>query len=405
MADFRILSLDGGGAWALIEVMALIDLYGEATPGHEVLKQFDLIAANSGGSIVLGGLVKNMSLGQLRDLFLDPKRNQRGQIFVKTSVFADPLGHITQIAGIGPKYDTRGKIKGLKAILGDVGEQWVTALPDAIGPGRRGRKPHFLVCTFHYDLNRGAFVRSDQGSRTASFAPAANITLAQAIHASTNAPVNYFDAPASFGDGRYWDGAIGGYNNPVHAAAIEVVANADRYQTAIGEIKALSLGTGSIVLPLERQLPHEDPDLVRHRSDASLTADLTKLASSIVDDPPDAASFHAHILLGGALPADAQHPVATGPVVRLSPLLQPFPGTAGRPWDYPPGLQPKQFADLCKLDMDAIGQNDVELIATLARAWQNDQVRNQPIRANGRTLEVEIGHGTYGAAKKQLAAP
>ena len=31
MDRYRILTLDGGGAWALIEVMALIDLYGKAT--------------------------------------------------------------------------------------------------------------------------------------------------------------------------------------------------------------------------------------------------------------------------------------------------------------------------------------------------------------------------------------
>ena len=48
MAEFRILSLDGGGAWALIEVMTLIDLYGADTPGHEVLKEFDLIAETLG---------------------------------------------------------------------------------------------------------------------------------------------------------------------------------------------------------------------------------------------------------------------------------------------------------------------------------------------------------------------
>src|SRR4051794_26260797 len=42
---FRILSLDGGGSWALIQVRALIELCGEATQGHEVLRQFDLAAA------------------------------------------------------------------------------------------------------------------------------------------------------------------------------------------------------------------------------------------------------------------------------------------------------------------------------------------------------------------------
>jgi hypothetical protein len=400
MAEFRILTLDGGGAWALIEVMTLIDLYGADTSGHEVLKQFDLIAGTSGGSIVLGGLAKNMKLHDLRDLFLD--RTRREQLFVKTSFFNDPLSHLTQLAGIGPKYDTRGKIKGLKAILGADGEQLVPALPDVIGPGRSGRKPQLVITAFHYDLNRGTFVRSDQGSRCANFGPHTDFTLAQAIHASTNAPVNYFDAPASVGAGRYWDGAIGGYNNPVHLAALEAVANRDRYQTSIGEIRALSLGTGSVALPLEQHLPHEDPNLVRHRPDSTLTGDLTKLATSIVDDPPDAASFHAHILLGGALPPDAQHPMTTGPVVRLSPLLQPFPGTGGRPWDYPTGLDEKQFTALCQLDVDAIEQDSVDLIDCLRKAWHEDKARNQAIRANSQTLAAEIGHERYSQAKRQF---
>ena len=34
MPDFRILSLDGGGTWASIQVMALIDLYGADAPAR-----------------------------------------------------------------------------------------------------------------------------------------------------------------------------------------------------------------------------------------------------------------------------------------------------------------------------------------------------------------------------------
>jgi hypothetical protein len=37
-----------------------------------------------------------------------------------------------------------------------------------------------------------------------------DVTLAQAIHASSNAPVVFFDAPATWNDGasRFWDGVI-----------------------------------------------------------------------------------------------------------------------------------------------------------------------------------------------------
>ncbi len=51
MKKFKILSLDGGGTWALLQVRALQLIYGPSVKGHEVLKDFDLVAANSGGSI------------------------------------------------------------------------------------------------------------------------------------------------------------------------------------------------------------------------------------------------------------------------------------------------------------------------------------------------------------------
>ncbi len=45
---FKILSLDGGGTWALLEVMALENLYPGKT-GLQILRHFDLAVANSGG--------------------------------------------------------------------------------------------------------------------------------------------------------------------------------------------------------------------------------------------------------------------------------------------------------------------------------------------------------------------
>ena len=52
---FRILSLDGGGPWALLQAMALARLY-PGLDGHAILGRFDLAIANSGGSITLAGL-------------------------------------------------------------------------------------------------------------------------------------------------------------------------------------------------------------------------------------------------------------------------------------------------------------------------------------------------------------
>ncbi|HMN13979.1 MAG TPA: hypothetical protein PKD55_16815 [Bellilinea sp.] len=42
MINYRILSLDGGGTWALIQVKALMKLFGEDARGRDVLRKFDL---------------------------------------------------------------------------------------------------------------------------------------------------------------------------------------------------------------------------------------------------------------------------------------------------------------------------------------------------------------------------
>src|SRR5262249_687941 len=72
---FRILALDGGGTWSLIQVLTLADLYrsgGALLSGHQVLRDFDLVVANSGGSLVLGGLLKDLPLGEIARFFEDP---------------------------------------------------------------------------------------------------------------------------------------------------------------------------------------------------------------------------------------------------------------------------------------------------------------------------------------------
>jgi hypothetical protein len=229
--------------------------------------------------------------------------------------------------------------------------------------------------------------------------------VAEAIHASSNAPVNYFDAPARFDDQqpqsdsrRYWDGALGGYNNPVFAAVIEALTNAGPYGTSAKEICALSIGTAGVALPRSTDPAHDDPALVLPLVNSKIVVDLRKLATSILDDPPDAATFHAHVTLGGAIPATAGTVVDNGPIVRMNPLIQPVIGANGR-WTVPPGLSRAEFITLCGLDVAAVEQKDVECVKSLSTAWLKDGVRNQSIRSNGTTLDPEIGHGKYSAAK------
>jgi hypothetical protein len=69
---FRILSLDGGGTFALIQAKVLDDLFpGE--DGHQVLSHFDLVSACSGGAIVAAALIEGYSP---REIF-EPVRQTR----------------------------------------------------------------------------------------------------------------------------------------------------------------------------------------------------------------------------------------------------------------------------------------------------------------------------------------
>jgi len=408
MSKFRILALDGGGSWALLQVMALMDLYGDVN-GHQILKKFDLAAANSGGALTLSGLIMDWKLSDLLHMFLDA--DKRGQIFVKAGFFDDPIAHLTQLADFGPKYRTVAKYQGLRNLMGAGADAPVTSVPGTVGAGVSGRVPHVVFCGFDYDINRETFFRSDVGSLTQS-QPSGNlgpVTIAQAVHASANPPVNYFDAPAAFGGRRYWDGAVGGYNNPVLAGVIEALGNAERYQTARADICALSIGTGNVALPRPLHLHDEDPDLVAQLQGSAIVPDVKKMASSILDDPPDAASFHAHVMLDGALPQAGTALPVNGPLVRLNPLIQPWLDAAGR-WDYPAGL-PKTgakddptFTAMRDMPMDATEPDQVTAIRKFGTAWLKDQTTNQPIRANSSTLKAEIGFDRYSVARNAALA-
>lgn len=392
---YRILSMDGGGAWALIEVEALIALYGRDKKGRDVLADFDMVAANSGGSLVLGGLVENLTLEALREYFRD--ETKRRSIFSRTSSFGDRL--LSEVTGLGPKYSAEAKLPALERLMPQTGDTPMTeVVKDIKGPG--GKDVHLLIVGFDYDHNRATFFRSAAAEATGSAterakwgsgAPA-TATLAQAIHASTNAPVNYFDGPADLPDcdERYWDGGITGCNNPVLAAVTEALV----MQQEANRIVALSLGTGTVRLPLAGHGAKPSP-YEAERVDPNLVTDLRKLATSILDDPPDAATFIAHVMTGG--PKGVQPP-ADSRIVRLSPLVSPVKDAAGK-WTAPEGMTAAQFKFLCGLDMDAVEQHQVAAIADYAALWIADKAPNQPIRADGDTLEPEIGFGRFSQAR------
>jgi len=387
--NYRILSLDGGGTWALIQVKALIALYGDSTPGRTVLQDFDLVAANSGGSIVLGGLLENLTLGQLLAFFQDQTR--RKSVFSPTSSFGDRVLH--DLLGLGPKYSAENKLPALQNALPTHCTKPLSAA--AAGLRRLGATEdlHLLIVAFDYDRERATFFRSSPASGPAwGVGEATEITVAEAIHASTNAPVNYFDAPAAFPDrsGRYWDGAVTGCNNPVLAGVTEAIVRGQAPQN----LAVLSLGTATVALPFPQPGQPSSP-FVLQITDPGFVADLRLLATSILDDPPDIATFVAHVMTGGGQGLDK--PPADSRIVRMNPLISPV--KKGGAWGAPGSMSAAQFTYLAKLDMDAVEQPQVDAISTYADLWIQDLAPNQPIRMNEDTLERELGQDRFQAAK------
>lgn len=383
-APYRILSLDGGGSWALLQVMALKALYGDV-PGHEVLARFDLVAGTSGGSIVLAGLAEGLKLSEIEVLVLSPDRRRR--IFVKLpwwKKYLHPLA-LLRFWGIGPRYATAAKLKGLRELLPRRADVRLVDLPRQVG-----LPTHYMIVGHDYDTARSVFFRSNPASAAASFAPRPTPTLAEAVHASTDAPINYFDRAAEFSGGRYWDGATGGHNNPVLAAVIEALANG----AAPSNVTALSIGTGTVRLPAATD--KVKPPLATERIAQTLLRDVRAMALSVLDDPPDAATFIAHVALGQPLPAPGQV-VSAGSVVRMNPVGRPV--KQGDTWTLPEGMTLSQFSSLAELELDAVEDAEVELIRKLGDGWLAGRIPNQAIRA-GADFHCEIGQATFAEARQ-----
>lgn len=389
---FRVLTLDGGGAWAITEVRALMKLYGDNATGHEVLKNFDLVAANSGGAIVAAGLVENLPLSEVAQYFLD--QSKRRAIFSPTK---KPLDAILGPRGLGPKYSAAGKLTALQNLMPNTGGKAVAGiLNDVTRPS--GMPVHLLIVSFDYDQNRAVFFRSAVAGKIGEWGEGqpANATLAGAVHASSNAPVLFFDAPADLlGDlDEYWDGAITGCNNPVVVAVTEAIVLGH----SPSDINVLALGTGNVSLPLsapgETTWPLEIP-----RARSSTIGDLKKLASAILDDPPDAATFIAHVITGGS--AGMTAPVISR-IVRMNPLVCPTPSNHANKFFLPAGWTYEEFVDLINTGMDAVEQTDIERIDKYAATWIASEAPNQAIRANGSKFDPwtpEIGYAKFSEAE------
>jgi hypothetical protein len=365
-------------------------MYGAETSGWDVLREFDLVSANSGGSIVLGCLVENMPLSQILGLFMDEA--QRRAIFSPTKMVFDKI--METLLGFGPKYSAAAKLGALRAALPGQGDKTLTdAIDGCLGHRGTGDPVRLLIVGFDYDRCAATFFRSAAaGGPAYGTGAVSGVTLAEAIDASTNAPVNYFDDPAVLANGyRYWDGAITGCNNPVLVGVTEAVTTTKEFT----EVVALSIGTATVKLPWPQEGQEGSP-YVAAASKEGLVADLKKLAGSILDDPPDMASFIAHVLTGSG----ANAPLAAGSqIVRMSPMISPVWDAGANAWKAPGSMTEDDFTTLAQMPMDALDPDQVSAISNYADLWLTDVAPNQPIRMDGDTLKLELGQMTYSAAK------
>ena len=319
----------------------------------------------------------------MRDLFL--KRSS--SIFVK-------LGFLDWVGGLfTAKWSTVGKQRGLEGVLNQAIPGFASTPMSALGQVTRAK---VMIPAFEYERQRGVYFRS---YTSAAHQDPCNTTLLDAINASSTAPVAFFNAPAKAQDGTlYWDGAISGYNNPVMAGIVEALTLADPANPAHSvqprEIVALAIGTGTHrLLPPHIQPPAQSPFVAGDEKPSAL-ADLKKLAGSITDDPPDAASYTAHVLLGNDPAANPPLGAPPSSVVRLSVCIQPKLDGATGQWGPPAPLTTPDFVQLGKLQLDAVGDQDLRLLEKAGLLWLAGDVQNQPIRPDGQ-MRSQIGHDRF----------
>lgn len=386
MSTVRILSLDGGGTHAGTHARALGEIYGHDTPGREIIREFDFVAGNSGGSIVFTALCCNYKPREIAAFYNDPD--------VLKTLFSPRWNASIPILRNLMRYSSKGKLDALKAMF-DARRQPGEPLPSSIKlsewPAILKSPINLLVMAFDYDRERAAFFRSNAGSLAQSSGPALEATLLEAVHASTNPPIVYYDKPAEVSGRRYWDGGLAGYNNPVLAAVVEALSNR---ASEVDQFRVLSIGTVAHVQPTFAE--GAPAPLGRPPAGTCLLTALRKAATVITDDPPDVATFHAHLALRQPVPAKRSVVVA-GNLVRICPLVRPIWDDAGRAWSRPSGLTDDDFARLIDMRLDPMRRPDLDLIQQMLDLWTADELPNQPIRT-GDHLRGDIGHDRFSEA-------
>lgn len=223
MANFRILSCDGGGIRGVLTAVLLNRL---VTAYPALLRDrpgtITMFAGTSTGGILALGLAAGMTPAQIRDLYVT-----NGKLIFDASWLHD----VVEVGGLsGAKYDN----VNLKQILQDTfGAQKLSDL-----------KPRVLIASFSLDNQA-----TDPSARTWSPKFFHNFTGADSdgesllvdVAMSTSAAPTYFPSYGVFIDG----GVIA--NNPSMAAVVQAIdaRNQAGERAMLDGIKLLSVGTGA----------------------------------------------------------------------------------------------------------------------------------------------------------------
>lgn len=370
---YKILSLDGGGSWAIIQLLTLKDRYGNLT-GHDILKKFDLIIANSGGSIVLAALAENYTIDRAISLFKEKKN--RELIFYKNS-FKDryfPVDYLGLFnAGFGPKYSATKKKEAFENLFPQIDKIQMDEIPNLIGK----ESLKIVVATYDALNNRAKFFKSFSTNPDSYD----SVRLTQAIHGSSNAPVQYFDFPARFKAKQseifyeLWDGALGGFNNPILAGVIE----AYKLKIDLKTIQIISLGTSNSLMSSDAKQNFWDWKqiaLIFRRKKFAFSKwkpqfnffkeTVLHQAKTILYQPPDTANYIAMMFLKASTGKTLNEQI-----IRLSPLIHYDKNT--------PQELISLVQDLYNLDMDLTKDEEIETLIKCFNAWKAGHLYNQPI--------------------------
>lgn len=407
--SFRILSLDGGGSWAVIQALTLGRLFGKNIKGHDILKHFDLVAAGSTGSLILGALLCNKTpreivqafeSGELpRKLFPPLQDCEKNLLTV--------LGNFFRLA---PRYSGAKKKENISEFLGADGERFLSDFPEYVGhPSLR-----ILIPQYDYLKNRVLWCRSTSGEADIAHAEKTGthaskkglpeeIRLLDAVHGATQFPSPFYDNPATvffYRNNRHipryvWDSTMAGSYNPVMAAVTEALVLGVKSE----DIIVTSLGTGAIIpLGLDEgdSVPLEKAFYYAENVQPSFRVNLRRCSNGLLERPPDVATTMAWTLLtkGGE--------EATGNYFRFNPVIRGVKeGLSVRP---PKGFTEKDFKRLMKLEPDVKKLSDVALIVRLAEAWMSEpsEIPNQCLSC-GEEGWYFMGHRTFSEALSDWA--